>query len=387
MSMTEFTVKTSDVAVVSCPKYTPESARAALSEALSAVDGLSCIKPGMKVVIKANLVSGKNPDTATTTHPVLISELVKMLLEKGACVTVGDSPGGLYNAARLAAIYSATGMKMCEEAGAQLNRNFAQSDGKTKNGLVLHDFKYTSYLDDADLIIDFAKLKTHGMMVMSCAVKNMFGVIPGVTKPEYHSRFPEIERFSDMLIDLYENFAPCLSIIDAVYGMEGNGPTAGTPRYVGAVIASKNGHYADMAAAEIMGIDRRKLPLFCRANERGLCPNSLDELTVYGDLEKFRVKDYDLICDASSDFSLVVPKPLAWLSDKLLRPRPKLTAKKCVGCKICYDTCPKHAIEMVNGKPHFDYDKCIRCFCCQEFCPKGALHVHRSVAAKIINGK
>ena len=373
-----------DAAITACKEYTESEARRALCEVLEKLDAFRLIREGMKVVIKANLVTGRHPETATTTHPVLVAELVKLLREKGAHVTIGDSPGGLFNAAWLSKVYSAAGYHLCEGAGAELNGNFAHSKGDC-GGKVLHDFTYTSYLGDADLIIDFAKLKTHGMMVMTGAVKNMFGSIPGAMKPEYHSRFPTVESFADMLIDLYEYFCPQISLIDAVWGMEGNGPTAGTPRYVGALIASENGHKADMVAAAVMGIELEKLPLFCRARDRGLCPQSLSELDIAGNISDFAVADYKLICDASSDFGMVVPRPLAWLSDKVFRSRPVLNAKKCIGCSLCANTCPQKAITMKNTKPSFDYSKCIRCFCCQEFCPKGALTVHRTWVARMIN--
>ena len=373
-----------DVSIVSCKEYTQNAAREALTEALSAIGGSDCIKEGMKVVIKANLVAGRAPETATTTHPVLLGELTKLLTERGASVVIGDSPGGLFNASWLGRIYTAAGLRECEKCGAHLNDNFNVAKGDC-GGKVLHDFTYTQYLKEADLIIDFAKLKTHGMMVMSAAVKNMFGSIPGATKPEYHSRFPTIESFADMLIDLYEYFRPTISLIDAVWGMEGNGPTQGTPKYVGALIASKSGHYADMVAAKVMGIEKEKLPLYVQARDRGLCPDGIEKLDVYGNIDEFAVSDYELIQNASSDFGLVVPRPLAWLSDKVFRTRPQLEPKKCIGCKMCANTCPQKAITMKKGRPHFDYNKCIRCFCCQEFCPKGALFVHRTWIARLIN--
>ncbi len=78
-----------------------------------------------------------------------------------------------------------------EAAGAELNRNFAQAQATYPQALAARTFQYTQYLAEADAIIDFCKLKSHGMMGMSAAAKNLFGAIPGTLKPEYHFRFPD----------------------------------------------------------------------------------------------------------------------------------------------------------------------------------------------------
>ena len=110
-----------DVAIARCPSYTKELCRAALEETLSRLGGLDWVQPGMKIGIKANLVSAMKPEKAATTHPVLLAALVSLLKERGAEVIVGDSPGGLYNAAHLSRVYAATGM---DGIGAELNRDF-----------------------------------------------------------------------------------------------------------------------------------------------------------------------------------------------------------------------------------------------------------------------
>ena len=56
----------------------------------------------------------------------------------------------------------------------------------------------------------------------------------------------------------------------------------------------------------------------------------------------------------------------------------------CVGCGVCRDVCPAHAITIENGRAHIDRGRCIHCFCCQEFCPKGAMRVGRSAFAKLL---
>jgi len=189
------------------------------------------------------------PEQAATTHPTLVCALVDMLTARGARVIVGDSPGGLYNSVFVGRVYSASGMREVEAHGAALNSDFSEKSAEFAEGKVLHSFTYTGYLDKADLIINFCKLKSHGMMGMSCAAKNMFGVIPGVIKPEYHYRYPKYEDFANMIVDLDEYFHPVLSIADAVIGMEGNGPTAGTPRRLGCLLASRSPHALDMVAA------------------------------------------------------------------------------------------------------------------------------------------
>ncbi len=202
------------VSVVKCGSYEENEVKQALSDVLDAIGGLDFVKKGMTVAIKCNLVSMMKPEQAATTHPVLVKELCRMLSEKGAKPIIGDSPGGLYNNAFLSGIYKATGMHSCEEVGAKLNRNFGVSQAEFPEAVKAKTFSYTAWLDEADAIINFCKLKSHGMMGMSASTKNMFGAVPGVTKPEYHYRFPNAADFSDMLIDINEYFKPVLCIVD-----------------------------------------------------------------------------------------------------------------------------------------------------------------------------
>lgn len=379
-----------DVAIVKCDEYQSELARTALTEAIGAVGGLDWITEGMKIVIKANLVSFMSPDKAATTHPTLLCELVKMLCERGAKVTVGDSPGGLYTAAFVNRVYKATGMKVVEAAGACLNQNYEIKYAANPDGRVLKDFQYTAFLDEADAIIDFCKLKTHGMMGMSAAAKNMFGCVPGVSKPEYHFRFPKHEDFARMIVDLDDYFKPRLCICDAVVGMEGNGPTMGTPRKIGAVLASTCPHKMDMVCAELIGLSRNDVPTLAAAYERELIPNGVEELTVFGDPKAFFVPDFKNIPNRSSvefnrDSTKFFGKLSALFIGKALRSVPSLKKSECVGCGVCRDICPAKAIEIKKGKAIIDRSACIRCFCCQEFCPKGAMKVKRPLLAKLLN--
>ena len=373
-----------DVAVVRCKTYDVEAVKPALEEAVNAVNGLDFVMPGMKIIIKPNLVSFKKPDAAATTHPALLEALVEMLLARGADVTIGDSPGGPHSLALLNRVYTATGMDRVEKLGAKLNRNMNEKNVDFPEGKVLKNFTYTEYLDEADAIIDFCKLKSHGMLGMSAAVKNLFGTIPGLKKPEVHYKFQNDAEFADMLVDLNEYFKPRLAICDAVVGMEGNGPTAGTPRQIGAIIASKSTYYADVVGAELIGMNIDGLPTLQAAYERGFAPASSKNLRVYGDIRALTVDDFKAPPVRGLSF-MRKGNVLHFISKAALEHKPTLKKRLCVGCGECARMCPAKAIEMKNKKPHINREKCIRCFCCQEFCSRAAMVAHRPLAAKVLN--
>lgn len=373
-----------DVAVVRCKTYNVEAVKPALEEAVNAVNGLDFVKSGMKIIIKPNLVSFKKPDAAATTHPALLEALVEMLLARGADVTIGDSPGGPHSLPLLNRVYAATGMDRVEKLGAKLNRNMNEKTVDFPEGKVLKNFTYTEYLDEADAIIDFCKLKSHGMLGMSAAVKNLFGTIPGLKKPEVHYKFQNDTEFADMLVDLNEYFKPRLAICDAVVGMEGNGPTAGTPRQIGAIIASKSTYYADVVGAELIGMNIDGLPTLQAAYERGFAPASSKNLRVYGDIRALTVDDFKAPPVRGLSF-MRKGNVLHFISKAALEHKPTLKKRLCAGCGECARMCPAKAIEMKNKKPHINREKCIRCFCCQEFCPRAAMVAHRPLAAKALN--
>ena len=380
-----------DVAIVKCETYTPEECEAALLAALQPLGGLSWVKPGMKIAIKANLVSAMKPEKAATTHPTLLAALTRLLLAHGASsVVIGDSPGGLYNAAFLNRVYAATGMHEAEEAGAVLNRDFSQNNADFPEAHIAKHFTYTAYLDEADAIISFCKLKSHGMMSMSAATKNLFGVIPGTMKPEYHFRYPDPMDFAGMIVDLNLYFKPRLFLVDAVEAMEGNGPTAGTPRHMGALLAGTDCHKVDLVCAKLIGLDPMAVPTLRAAADFGLISESADEVAVSGDLEEFALADFQRIeRKRSLQFESILPgkagKVFSKIAQKALRSSPRLHKSECVGCGLCKNVCPAKAIEIVEKKARIDKSKCIRCFCCQEFCPKGAMKVHRPLPARILN--
>ena len=378
-----------DVSIAKCTSYEIEEVESALVKVLEPVGGLEFVTPRMVVAVKVNLVAPMKPDTAATVHPSVVCALTKLLREKGADVIIGDSPGGLYTASYLKVVYDSCGMRQAEEFGAKLNDDFSQSDIEYPDAVKAKQFPYTSWLSKADAIIDLCKLKTHGMMGLSCAVKNFFGTIPGTKKPEFHYMYPKIEDFSNMLVDLFEYSKPSVCICDAVIGMEGNGPTQGTPRPIGCLMASKNGHALDMVAAKMIGLGPKDIPTLSTAVTRNLVPSSVEEINVIGDLSEYTITDYKTVPSQSNVFFAVlgdgVPGKIAdFVAGRVITPFPKLNPDLCIGCGKCKSVCPAKAITMRKNKPHINRKVCIHCFCCQEFCPKGALHVGRHLIMRML---
>ena len=376
-----------EVFLFKCNSYEEDISSKAINELISSFDVLKNIKEGTKVVIKANLVSAMTPDKSATTHPVLLKHLVTYLLSKKCLVTIGDSPGGLYTSSFLNHVYKITKMN---ETGADLNNNFATKKVLFKEAKLLKSFEYTAYLDDADLLIDFCKLKTHGMMGMSAAVKNLFGTIPGTIKTEYHYRFPNHEDFANMLIDINEYFKPAISIVDAVIGMEGNGPTMGSPRKIGVILASENQYALDYICSKIIGINERNVETINQSIKRKLF--SVDKVTTNIPYDDFIIKNYKLIQGQGTitffdNKKGPINRLLSKASNKLFANRPNPIKKKCIGCGKCAEVCPMKAISIKDKKAVIDTNKCIKCYCCQEFCPVGAMVVKSSLVMKIINHK
>lgn len=379
-----------EVSVVRCESYESAVCDRALAEALAPFGGLDWVKPGMKIAIKTNLVAAMKPETAATTHPALLAALTRELVGRGAEVIVGDSPGNLFNAAVLNHVYSVTGLHAVEEAGGSLNRNFGMKEAAYEGAHVARHFSYTAWLDEADAIISFCKLKSHGMMCLSAATKNLFGAIPGTMKPEYHFRYPDPLDFAGMIIDLNDYFKPRLYLVDAVLAMEGNGPTAGTPRHMGALLAGTDCHKIDLLCAKLIGLDPMVVPTLQAAANYGLIPESADEISVAGNPDEFIIPDFERIeRGRGMQFDAVLPgvlgKAFGKIAKKAMRSYPKLKKSECVGCGLCANVCPAKAITIKEKKAQINYKLCIRCFCCQEFCPKGAMKVHRPLPARILH--
>ncbi len=344
------------------------------------------LTPESKVLIKQNLLMKRNPQSATVTHHLLVEAVIRCLQHHDITdIVIADSPGGPYTPAALNMIYKTAGMTAtAERTGVRLNTECGFTKVPTE-GETVREFELIDPVLWADYIIDMPKLKTHTMTGMSCAVKNLFGTVPGLKKPEFHYRFPEKPDFTNMLIDLCETVKPDFVLVDAVESMEGNGPSGGEVRYTGMTFASDNPYALDLVAADFLGIPTDSIPTIGNAVRRGLSPKSVKEVKVVGD-GYAKVKGFKKAQAKSMNFKGYIPKPLQGVYEKKVQPmltsRPVIVEKGCIGCGKCAESCPAHTIKIVERKAVIDYDKCIRCYCCHEMCPQKTIKLSRLVFYK-----
>ena len=369
----------SRVFLARCETYDPELLLEHIDRAFQEFSIYDKLKPGMTVVLKPNLIMRSRPEGAAITHPNLVAAVGRCVQKAGAKVLIAESPGGPYTPAIMRAHFKGCGYTdMAEAYGFSLYTDCKSQSVTLPDALQCKELSIVEPLIDPDFLIDLPKLKTHSMVGFSGAVKNMFGAVPGLQKPELHCRFPGREEFSQMLIDVCEFAKPDFSVFDGIWAMQGNGPTGGERRDVGAILASDDPFAADVCAATLVGIQPEEILMMRYGKERGLGPISMDEIDLIGDsLAELTVSDFKRAKASSTDFIDRLPKFLRPLAKRVATPYPKIVRTDCIGCGKCAESCPQHTIELKDGKAEIGYQNCIRCFCCHEMCPKHVIDIKR----------
>ena len=363
------------VATTACNDYQPENVEQALGDVLSQLGGLEQFVPSnAKVFVKVNLVREMSPDKCGTTHPEVVVALCKQLEKITPNVTVGDSCAGLYTKGALQGVYNKCKLTEVEaRTSAKLNRNF-DTQTVDYHGEVLTNCDIISAFLDADVVINVAKLKTHSFAGYTGAVKNLFGLIPGLVKVEMHSRFPDLGDFCNLLCDIEQYARPktVLHLMDGVIGMDGEGPTNGKPKFIGQLLASADPYALDVVAVSLFA-SPMDMPLLQVAARRGLLDK--DFANIDFDFESWKshyITDFDISPASSTDSFLNLPAWVKRLAVKYLTKRVSMDAN-CRACGKCATHCPAKAITVKKGKAHVKQKNCIRCYCCQELCPFNAV--------------
>lgn len=373
------------IAIVKCVDYEYKRVLELIREILEEIPSARDLKPG-RVLVKTNLLKINKPEDGVTTHPFVVEGVVRYLQNKGHTVIVGDSPGGPFNTIMLKAVYEASGIAaMAERTGCELNYNTEVVEVKPQNAKMLHTLKLVKSFTEVDYVVSCAKLKTHTMMTYTGAVKNLFGMIPGVAKADYHLKLNDKTNFADMLIDVCDFVKPIFSVMDGIQTMEGDGPSSGDIRELGLLMAAESAYDLDYAAAEIAGL--AEVPTIIQARERNLF--------IPENIEYTHIRPGELIVmpfrlPGSTHVNFVKGKIPKFVEEFLLdsiRPYPKVKKEMCVGCGVCAKNCPPKVISMIDHKAVIDTEPCIRCFCCHELCPEKAIGIKRHPLHRLVFGK
>jgi uncharacterized protein (DUF362 family)/Pyruvate/2-oxoacid:ferredoxin oxidoreductase delta subunit len=368
------------VSIVTADGYELANLRQAVIRLLEPIGGMSeHIFPGERVLLKPNLLSAKDPGLAVTTHPAIVRVVAELVIEAGGIPLIGDSPGfgSFLRVAEKSGIYDAA-----RDSGAALvefNEAVELQGSGTFRSIRLARAYY-----EADKIINLPKLKTHEMMTMTCAVKNLFGSVVGTEKAGWHLKAGSSRQlFAKLLLEIYQLKKPALTIVDAIIAMEGNGPGSGDPIKRGLLLAGINAVAIDVIAGRLAGIAADLLPIEQEAISMGLSGSLIEDIVPCG-VALESIPEISFRLPAGMDVQFGMPPFIAKALKNHLTSYPAANPKKCVLCGVCRDACPPAVITIQNSALSIDRAHCIRCWCCRELCPHSAMETKRGLLLKSI---
>ncbi len=322
---------------------------------------------GKRVLIKPNVLRGSTADEGIVTHPAMVRAVVEMVETMGpASIVVGDNPGVFCYGAN-EETFKRTGLM---EAAKGYYQNIGNDSQKVDfNPDFMPTVSISRAVLEADILISLPKFKTHGLTVITGAIKNSFGFLPGAQKARLHKAAGSAERFHEMVVDVFRLRVPDLFLMDAVVGMEGNGPASSDLREIGLILASDNGVALDAVMATMVGCEPGRLRFLQRAKEAGLGDYDLSTIEIVGELK--RLSDFKLP-PLGGEAILGNEAGQARLHSRTIL-RPQADPKRCTACGTCVDQCPVSALSLDADLPRVDPQTCIVCFCCQEMCPEKAI--------------
>lgn len=343
----------------------------------------SRLKRAKRVLLKPNLLGAFPPEQAVTTHPLVLEALVKHFLARGKEVWVGDSPGGTVNVER---VWESCGLKdLARRYPVRLvNLSTAGFRELEQDGIRL---KVSEVIWQCGIVINVAKYKTHGLMAFTGAIKNLYGLVPGLVKTDLHRQYPNTRDFAAMLLALYELVKGRITynFIDGIRGMDGAGPSAGRPRDFGLLFGSASPSALDLIASRLMGFGLTDVPYLRQAlHSDGVLPS---RVSLPASFRHFTLPEVDIrLVKLSTGMLSLVPPGARHAMRKVYYMRLQISPR-CRRCNVCADGCPVQAISRASATrfPRIDQSRCIRCMCCHELCPHQAVDIRKSLLARMVS--
>ncbi|MBT9148930.1 MAG: DUF362 domain-containing protein [Dehalococcoidia bacterium] len=369
------------VSIVGCVDYDIGRVKEAVRKAVSLIGGWEgVVDRGNRVLVKPNMLSARPPEDGVTTHPAVVRAVVELVQEAGAEVLIGDSPGGTdrdlihcWEACGYSEVSKVTGAPLIS-----LDREILEVE--VPRGVIYKTLHLSRTVLEVDSLITVPKLKTHNLTLLTGAVKNLLGLIPGGGKIEFHRRCPRPDDLGEAIVDILSVARPKLALMDAVVGMEGDGPVSDQLRDIGVILASRDSVALDTVAQAMIGLKPFDVPTTRAAAERKLGTADLREMELVGrSLGEAEIKDFIL---PSNAMVRRIPRPILALIARRIMVRPRARADKCTNCSLCMSNCPVDAIYTKEKSVRVDYKKCILCLCCYELCPEKAMDLRKSLLTR-----
>lgn len=365
----------SKVSIIRCENYNSYLVEKAVSRAVNLIGGISrFVRPGERVLIKPNILSARLPEEAVCTHPEVVRSVIRLVKKAGGSVTVGDSPGGFIK--DIQKVYEISGMsKIAREENVNLVKfTFTRTvDGFPLSVRVL----------EADKVISVSKFKTHEITGITAAIKNMYGAVVGLFKTQCHAKAPTEKDLAKIIAKVFSLTRPDLNILDAVWSMEGEGPSAGEPRKTSFLMASSDAVAIDSLVSMLIGCKPLDFGVTKESKSMGLGETDPGKIDILGDnFSDFLIYRFKMA--RGRKIVRYLPSGVTNFVASFLKFWPEIDNELCKRCNLCRLSCPMHAISVENNIHTVDRHKCIRCMCCHEVCPYKAIHIRKSWLARKI---